>query len=80
VWATDKISSGESASLRSVNPIPFKGSVEVALWDEDTGLFDSDDNLGKCTISASVAGQDEQDYRFKGDGSDYLLVYKVLAD
>ncbi len=80
VWSTDGISSGETASLRGVPLISFSGKVEVALWDKDTGMFDSDDNLGKFTVSAGLAGQDEQEYHFTGDGGDYLLIYEVLKD
>lgn len=80
IWSTDNIESGESVSLRSVDPVDFKGKVTVALWDEDRGLFDSDDNLGQVKISADLAGKDEQEAVFKGDGSNYLLIYKVLSD
>ena len=78
VWATNGISSGETVSLRSVAAIDFAKKAEVALWDEDTGLFDSDDNLGKFTVTEKLAGQDEQEHRFQQDGADYLLIYKVL--
>jgi hypothetical protein len=80
VWSTDNIENGESVSLRSVKAIDFGGEVTVALWDKDTGLFDSDDNLGEFTVSADLEGEDEQEYNFKGDGVSYLLVYKVIED
>lgn len=80
VWSTDEIENGETESLRSVAPISFSGSVDVALWDKDTGIFDSDDNLGKVTIDDSLAGEGEQEFRFDQDGADYLLIYMVLAD
>ncbi len=80
VWSIDEIEKGETASLRSVPPTAFSGSVGVELWDEDTGLFDSDDNLGKMTVDESLVGEDEQDFRFDQDGADYLLIYVVLAD
>lgn len=80
VWATKGISSGQNASLRGVEPIYFDEEVEVALWDEDTGLFDSDDSIGKFTVSADLAGEDEQEHNFTEDSADYLLIYKVLED
>ena len=78
VWSIEEIENGEIASLRSVPPVAFEGSVEVSLWDEDTGLFDSDDNLGKVNVSEEVAGEDEQEFRFDQDGANYLLIYTVL--
>ena len=80
VWSTDEIENGETASLRSVAPIPFSGSVDVELWDEDTGVFDSDDNLGKMSVGDALVGEDEQEFRFDQDGADYLMIYTVLAD
>jgi hypothetical protein len=80
VWSTDGIKSGQTVSLRAVAPVPFEGTVEVSLWDEDTGLFDSDDNLGKFHVSDESIGEDEQEYRFNQDGADYLLIYTVLAN
>ena len=80
VWSIDEIENGETASLRSVAPIPFSGSVDVTLWDKDTGIFDSDDNLGKVTISDGLVGEHEQEFRFDQDGADYLLIYTVLGD
>ena len=80
VWSIDEIENGETASLRSVDPIQFTGSVDVTLWDKDTGIFDSDDNLGKVTIDDSLAGEGEQDFKFDQDGANYLLIYTVLAD
>jgi hypothetical protein len=77
VWATEGISSGETASLRSVPIINFDKKAVIALWDQDSGLFDSDDNLGKFVVSDKEAGQDERDFNFKKDGADYLLIYKV---
>ena len=77
VWATDNISAGETASLRSVPIINFDKKAVVALWDEDSGLFDSDDSLGKFLVADKEAGQDERDFNFKSDGADYLLIYKV---
>lgn len=80
VWSIDEIENGETASLRSVNPIPFGGSVDVELWDKDTGIFDSDDHLGKATVSDDLVGEDEQEFRFDKDGANYLMIYAVLAD
>jgi hypothetical protein len=78
IWSTDGIKSGEQVSLRHVNPIKFKGEAEVALWDEDTGMFDSNDQIGKFTVYEDTADQDEQHYEIKGDGAHYLLIFKVL--
>lgn len=80
VWSTENIEDGESVSLRSVKAIGFEDEVTVALWDEDSGLFDSDDNLGEFVVSEDLEGEDEQEYNFKGDGADYLLIYKVIED
>ena len=80
VWSTDGIRKGETVSLRAVATVPFEGTVEVSLWDEDTGLFDSDDNLGKFHVSDESIGEDEQEYRFNQDDADYLLIYSVLAN
>ncbi len=80
VWSTDGISKGDSASLRAVPPVPFDGTVEVSLWDEDSGMFDSDDNLGKFHVSEESIGEDEQEFRFDQDGANYLLIYTVLPN
>lgn len=80
VWSTENIEDGESVSLRAVKAVEFSGEVTVALWDEDKGLFDSDDSLGEFIVSEDLVGEDEQEHNFKGDGSDYLLVYKVIED
>jgi len=78
VWSTDGIKSGEEVSLRNVNPIKFRGEAEVAVWDEDTGMFDSDDQIGKFTVYDDSVEEDEQHYELKGDGGHYLLIFKVL--
>jgi len=78
VWSTDGIKSGEEVSLRNVNLIKFRGEAEIALWDEDTGMFDSDDEIGKFTVYDDTVEEDEQHYEIKGDGGHYLLIFKVL--
>ena len=58
--------------------IDFTTSVQIKLFDRDTGLWDDDDHLGTITVDHTLAGQGEQQGKFTKDGADYTLYYEVV--
>ncbi len=80
VWGPRSINNGQLADLQELNQIHFNGSLAIALFDQDTGIFDPDDLLGGILIGSAQAGQGFQQAVFSGDGASYTLSYEVVAD
>jgi hypothetical protein len=86
IWQTpedDSLGEGDTADLQSVEPVPFRTSAAVSLWDADTGVFgDSDPPAGQIgeeivRPAANFPFGQERDMNFTGDGASYTLYYSV---
>ena len=77
VWDGKRMGANDVADLSDVEPISFKDSVRVELWDADPGYTPEDDQLGRLTIQASLAGVGELSHEFKRKSAKYTLTYKV---
>jgi hypothetical protein len=79
VWGTMPMSRGSNLNLSAVPPQLFVDSVTIKLYDEDGGLFDYDDRLGRVTIPASQAGTGNHTVWFlDDDDAVYSLTYRVI--
>jgi hypothetical protein len=75
IWGDQSINDDQS---RTVNrEVDFTTSVEIKLFDRDTGVWDKDDYLGTITVDHTLAGQGEQQGKFTEDGAHYTLYYEV---
>ncbi|MFC1804041.1 hypothetical protein ACFL0D_08795 [Thermoproteota archaeon] len=64
--------------LTEVEPVSFKKSIKVELWDRDSGyVLGEDDPLGNISIQAFQAGLGELSHQFKRRKAKYTLTYKV---
>jgi hypothetical protein len=74
----DHLNPGETAELEAATePMPFRTSASVELWDTDTPFHD--DELGKHIIGPDENfpfGQ-EQELHFTYDDANYTLAYRV---
>jgi hypothetical protein len=72
---------GRTRDLQHLNGVPFRSSIQVELWDLDTGIFDSDDILGRHTINFADEPKNEERTRtFKQDGANYELTFVLETD
>jgi hypothetical protein len=58
----------------------FNYSMQVDLYDEDTGWFDDDDHFGSHSVYANEAGSGQKKMTFKADGAHYTIWYKVIVE
>jgi hypothetical protein len=58
--------------------VKFTNSLEIKLFDRDSGAFDSDDYLGTITVTSALKDQGEQIGSFRKDGANYNLYYNVV--
>lgn len=79
VWGIVDMNDGDTRDLDGVvEPIRFRNSVSVELWDNDTGIFDSDDRLGTNIITYDPATVDQElQVKFTDDDANYQLTYIV---
>jgi hypothetical protein len=75
IWGDQSINDDQG---RTVNrEVDFTNSVEIKLFDRDTGVWEDDDYLGIITVDETLAGQGVQEGKFTEDGADYTLYYEV---
>jgi hypothetical protein len=80
VWGPQSMNDEDTQEFNPLVAKPFTKTAEIKLYDQDTGVGDSDDHLGTITARASEAGKGEQRHRFKKDGANYTLTYEVQED
>jgi hypothetical protein len=77
VW-NGRMKKGDIEDLAGVNPISFKESIRVELWEKDPNyVSDKDDQLGNITVYASQMGAGEISNLFKRRKARYTLTFKV---
>lgn len=78
-WGPRAINNGQTRDLTGVEPISFRDTIRIDLYDEDTGSwFDEDDHIDKEIISKADANLGVKERKLKGDGASYTLKYEVL--
>lgn len=77
VWGVRRMKSGDLEDLSGVEPIKFNERISVELWDKDAGFFPADDQIGRLTVHAHLAGIGELKHEFKRKNAKYTLTYKV---
>lgn len=76
VWR-DRMKNEDSRDLRRLPTILFSGKARITLMEGDTGFLDDDDDLGTTYAYKWMAGKDDQEHHFTGDGSHYILTFQV---
>ena len=76
IWGDQSVNKGNGPLINK--EVDFTTSVQIKLFDRDTGLWDDDDHLGTITVDHTLAGQGEQQGKFTKDGADYTLYYEVV--
>ena len=76
IWGPTDIREGDERSLLAVPLVPFRRSVALALFDDDSA--DPDDHLGTVAIGRDRLGQGERRAAFRGEGALYAVTYEVV--
>ena len=77
VWS-GRMGVDDVEDLTGVEPISFKNSIRVELWDRDSGyVLGEDDPLGNVTIQAFQSELGELSHQFRRKKAKYTLTYKV---
>ena len=82
VWGPISINEGGKDSTKTINIKKlFANRIIIRLYDEDSGVFEDDDYLGKLTVKSSHADPNgkERDHTFRRDDAEYRLTYRVFA-
>ena len=63
------------------DPLSDSSGETFYIRDEDSGVFEDDDYLGKLTVKSSHADPNgkERDHTFRRDDAEYRLTYRVFA-
>ena len=76
IWGPVDLEDGDERSLLAVPLVPFRRSVALALFDDDSA--DPDDHLGTVAIGRDRLGQGERRATFRGEGALYAVTYEVV--
>ncbi len=77
VWDGRRMNINDVADLSGIDPISFKDSILIELWDRDAGYDPDDDQIGRLNIQAFQSGLGELTHEFKRKNARYTLTYKV---
>jgi hypothetical protein len=76
IWS-GRMAVNDFEDLTGLEPVSFKNSIRVELWDRDPGYTGEDDKLGHLSIQAFQAGLGELTHEFRRKKAKYTLTYKV---
>lgn len=82
-WGIVSVNDGDTVDLEATTePVRFRTSVRLELWDNDTGIFDSDDRLGEVIVTPddNYPYDQERFGTFSDDGARYVLTYVVSKE
>ena len=82
-WGIVSVNDGDTVDLEATTePVRFRTSVRLELWDNDTGIFDSDDHLGEIIVAPGEGYPFDQEQigKFSDDGASYDLTYVVSKE
>jgi len=82
-WGIVSVNDGDTVDLEATTePVRFRTSVRLELWDNDTGIFDSDDRLGEIIVAPddNYPYDQERFGTFSDDGARYVLTYVVSKE
>jgi len=78
VWGPESMNDGDRKTLAGVEPIEFRGSVRLDLYDKDGSVpSDDDDHLGNFLVTAADKGRGTLRCTFDRDDASYTLEYRV---
>jgi hypothetical protein len=77
VWGVKRMKAHQKEDLSGVEPINFKESISVELWEKDAGFFPDDDQIGRLRVQSNQLGIGELTHEFKRKSAWYTLTYKV---
>jgi hypothetical protein len=79
VWGPVQMRSHHTQDLTAqVTPIPFDGTIQLQVWEQDFGAAPNrDDLLGSHDVPATLLGSGVKELQFKGSGGDYSVFCEV---